>query len=195
MKRNNKIIEYKAFCWPMALTADPMIRWVLWPCWDRWALYCVLLNPTWNIVDWAERIVRKRSQQCQGWHPGLCLAGPRLCYYTFALISFCGDLILLLGGRMGPSDGVPCLGDWCCCSDNWSKFGVVRWEVRYLSAWRSPVDNEWELSWPTLSIPHQTLIVETCSTAHRNKSHSVQLLSGNLHNEGIHLFLIQFPVR
>ena len=23
MKRNNKIIEYKAFCWPMALTADP----------------------------------------------------------------------------------------------------------------------------------------------------------------------------
>ena len=92
-----KLFRTMGSLWPMAYMVDAVIRlcsmfrFRLPGGWRSVVLY--ILNLTWNILDWAERIGRKYSQQCQGWLPGLCLASPQLYYYRFALISFCGDLI------------------------------------------------------------------------------------------------------
>ena len=127
-KDTMKLFHTKGSLWPMAYMVDAVIRlcsmfrFRLPGGWRSVVLY--ILNLTWNILDWAERIGRKYSQQCQGWLPGLCLATPWLYYYTFALISFCRDLIFYY--KEG-CVGLPqlCLPDWWVMSVIGQGWGII----------------------------------------------------------------------
>ena len=192
--------------WPMAYMVDAVIRlrsmfrFRLPGGWRSVVLY--ILNLTWNIPDWTERIGRKYSQQCQGWLPGLCLATPWLYYYTFALISFCRDLIFYY--KEG-CVGLPqlCLPDWWvmsvigqgwgiilialsgCCCNNWSKFGVggagrgvIRSDIcpgrLTLSStqWMGNIQLHWQHSSSRLIVQSITDCTEHYIIAHGNKSPS-----------------------